>query len=238
MNIAVCENDPADANIICHYLKQHFDKNGYLGNIHWFKSGEKLLRFFSPGMFDAVFLDIYMDGITGIETAKRMRKHDPDFALVYITISDSYAREAYSLRACGYVSKPIKTEELNDALKQCRTIFLKKARYIEVISERQPVKIPLVKIIYIEVFNKDILIHTTDGIIKTAAPLSELEVKLGKPFLRCHRAYLINMNYIAGFREQDIQMQTGDTVPMRQRNRMEIRTRYSDFLTNRLFEME
>lgn len=238
MNIAICEDNAADTKIICGYLQEHFNKNGFIGDIHTFTSGEAMLAAFSSGvLFDAVFLDIYMGGMSGIETAKKMRETDPGFALIYITASDDYARQAYSLRACAYVSKPIHEEEMDIAFAQCREIFLKSARFIEVLSERQTIRIPLVNILYVEVFNRDAVFHLTAGIVKTSLPLDEAERKLGSPFLRCHRSYLINMNFVDRLCEQDILMKNGDSIPMRRRGRSEIRGTYGDFLTTRLFEV-
>ena len=120
MNIAVCEDNAADSAVICRFIRDHFEKNGYIGDIYRFKSGEAMLAAFKPGVFDAVFLDIYMDGMTGMETANRMREADSGFALVFITSSDRHAMEAFTLRACAYVPKPIKPEAMEIAMKQCR----------------------------------------------------------------------------------------------------------------------
>ena len=238
MNIAVCEDNAADSDLICGFIRDHFEKNGYIGDIYRFKSGEAMLAAFKPGVFDAVFLDIYMDGMTGVETAARMREADSGFALVFITCSDRHAVEAFALRACAYVPKPIRLEAMETAMKQCQAVFLKNARYIEVLADRQNVKIPLIKIFFIEVYDKDVLFHTAEGVFKTHTPLDSIEQRLGKSFLRCHRSYIINMNHVDKITGQDIILRNGEVVPMRQRGRSDIREAYSAFLSNRLYEIE
>lgn len=237
MNIAICEDNSADAALVYGFIREHFDKNGFIGDIHTFESGEALLAAFKPGAFDAVFLDVYLSGITGMETAKKMREADPYFALVFITVSEAHAMEAFAQRACGYVTKPIKEDAIAVAFEQCQTVFLKNARFIQVKSDRRNIRIPLMKIFYIEVYGRDVIFHTQEGIIKTNMPLEEIEKNTGKPFLRCHRAYLVNMNQIDKVMEQDIRMKNGDAIPMRQRGRQEIRDAYAGFLTDRLFEV-
>ena len=237
MNIAVCEDNRADADLICGYLQKHFDAHGYTGTIYRFESGEAVLDAFSPGFFDAVFMDVYMGGMTGIETAEKMRSRDETFALVYITISDDHARQAFTLRACAYVSKPIKPDEMELAFAQCQSVFLKNARFIEIISERKNIKIPLVKILYAEVYNREILLHTAEGTMTAILTLDEVERQCGSSFLRCHRSYLINMNHVDRLCEHDFLMKNGDVVPIRQRSRTAIRNAYGDFLTARLFEV-
>jgi len=236
MNIAICEDDAGDAGEIYGFLRAHLEKNGYIGDIHTFKNGEQMLAAFTPGAFDVVFLDIYMGGMTGIEAARKMREADPGFALVFITSSEKHALEAFGVRACAYVPKPVSLEAMEAACAQCQNVFLKNARFIEIVTDRQNVRIPLVNIYYIEVFDKDVLFHTSIGAMRTYMPLDDIECKLGASFLRCHRSHLVNMNHVERIREQDILMKNGDAVPMRQRGRSEIRESYGAFLSNRLFE--
>lgn len=239
MNIAICDDNAQDTEQICSLLQEHFDKNGYTGQFHTFKSGEELLDAFASHTFDAVFLDIYMNGIDGIETARKLRIIDPDFALVFITMSQDHAMESYSTRAIAYVSKPIKQEDIDIAFMQCQSVFIKNARFIEVLCDRQKIKIPLIKIIYIETFGRETLFHTTTGVIRTTASmlLSDLDQALGNSFLRCNRSYIVNMNHIKDVLPDDFQMQNGNCVPLRQRGRTEIRNAYADFVSAKLFEV-
>jgi len=236
VNIAICDDNADDLETVRRLLTEHFDKNGYVGDIHAFNSGEALLSAFKPGSFDAVFLDIYMGGMTGMETAEKMRQTDPDFALVFITTSEDFAIKAFSQRAIGYVTKPVKSDSIAAALLQCQSVFMKNARSIEVMSGRQSIRIPLARIYCIEVYGHEVLVHTRDGVITTNTPLGKIDTEMGRPFMRCHRSYLVNMNYIDEIREQDIVLISGMHVPMRHRNRMEIRDEYAGFISDRLFE--
>jgi len=236
MNVAVCEDNASDAAEICDYLSAHFNNNGYIGDIRVFENGEALLAAFAPGAFDVIFLDIFMNGISGMETAKKLRVTDRNFALVFITNSRQHSMEAFALRACAYVPKPIEPESMEIAFMQCQDVFRQNARFIEVTVDRQNVKIPLINIFYIEVYDKDALFHTTIGVLKTRVSLETIEPKLGGMFLRCHRSYIVNMNHMAKIGKQDILLKNGDSVPMRQRGRLEIRAAYGGFLTDRLYE--
>ncbi|MCL2462969.1 MAG: LytTR family DNA-binding domain-containing protein [Defluviitaleaceae bacterium] len=236
MNIAVCEDDAAEAGKICGSLRAYLGRNSYVGDIHTYGSGEELLAAFSPGAFDAVFLDIYMGGMTGMEAAQKMRQADPGFALVFITSRERHALEAFGVRACAYVPKPVTPGAMEAAFAQCQGVFLKNARFIEIVTDRQTVRIPLVNIYYVEVFDKDVIFHTTIGDMKTNMPLEEIDLKLGAAFLRCHRSYLVNMNHIEKIREQDMMMRNGDAAPMRQHGKQKIRGIYGEFLSNCLFE--
>jgi DNA-binding LytR/AlgR family response regulator len=240
MNIAICDDHAGDAAQIRDLLIEHFDKNGYIGDIHTFGSGEALLDAFAANPFEAVFLDIYMGGMTGIQAARKLRKLDPNFALVFITSSKDHLMESFAYHPDYYLVKPIKREEIDNAFHNCQAVFLKNARYIEVMCDRSKIKIPCVKIRYAETYGRDTIFHTANGEIKTTAPLqlADLEQELGKAFLRCHQSYLINMNYVESVAPGEFIMLDGSHVPMRKRGRAELRDAYADFISDRLFEVE
>lgn len=233
MNIAVCEDNAADMDAICGHIESYCEKNCYMNNIHRFSSGEALLAAFSPGAFDVIFLDIYLTGITGMYAARKIRETDPGCALIFITTSRDYALEAFSVRADTYVLKPASAGNIKNALDICRRKFIKNSRFIKVSIGRQPsMDIPLPGIRYIEVYNKEALFHMGANVIKTRLPLDEIEDKLGGgSFLRCHRCYIVNMNYVDDIRERDFLMKNGDIVPIRKSGFTEIRLAFARFMT-------
>ena len=237
MRIAICEDNADDAAEIRSYLEQHFERNGFVGDIDVFDSGEALLASFSPGAYDIVFMDIYLDGISGVEAARAIRRADPDCTLVFITIDSAHMPAGFALRAASYVVKPVTSQQMETALLQCRRVFLKNARYIEVKTGGQSLKIPLVKILYVEMRDKAASVCTSDGIIRTYASMEEIERLLGgSPFLRCHRSYLVNMNHVADVLESDFLMRGGAKVTIRKNGMKEVRRKVSDYFSERLFE--
>lgn len=239
MNVAICDDSARDAELICALLREHFDKNGFIGELHTFASGEALAEAFAATSFDVVFLDIYMEGMNGLKTAERLRKLNPVFSLIFITSSTDHALDCFSLGTDGYVVKPIKREDIDLAFSKCRDVFLKNGRFIKVMSDRMSLSVPLIKIQYIETYGRETLFHTTDREIRSTAPmlLDDLERTLGGSFLRCHRSYIVNLNYVEALQPDDFRMLDGSLVPLRQRGRAELRDAYADFLSDRLFEV-
>ena len=238
MRIAICEDKADDAAEIRAYLERHFEREGYMGKISVYESGEALLEAFAPGAFEVVFMDIHMPGMSGVEVARAIRADDPDCALVFITIDPGHMPEGYALRAASYVVKPLTQEQMDTALLQCRRVFLQNARFIEVMVGGQSVRLPLPKIQYVGMLDKVASIHTTEGVVKTYTSLAEIERRLGgKPFLRCHRAFIVNMGYIQDIQENDLLMKGGVRVPLRKNGRKDIRRQVSDFFTERLYEL-
>ncbi len=75
-------------------------------HIDLFPGGEDLLGTYRPFQYTVIFLDIYMDGISGIETAEKIREADEDANLVFLTASEEHRPEAFSVFATAYLIKP------------------------------------------------------------------------------------------------------------------------------------
>jgi len=238
MNIAICEDDPADAANIYAMLERYMGQHGYTSELSVFASGEELLASFSLGLYDVIFLDIYMGDMNGIDTAKNIRKIDPTCALIFITSSRDHSLESYSVRGSAYVLKPIEEDAMHSALFTCREIFLRNARYIEIRVDRADIKIPLIKLYFIEIYRNTALFHTASGEYKTRMTLDEAEQQTGgKPFYRCHQSYLINTNHVRKLDGNDVVMQNGARVPIRKNGRDEMRRDLAALLNARMFEL-
>lgn len=233
MNIAVCEDNPSDREAICGCISDYCARNCYVNHIHVFESAEALLSAFAPGVFDILFLDIYLGGISGMEAARKIRKTDPNCALVIVTVSRAHALESYAVQAVAYVEKTITQEKVDKALFMCRHEFEKNSRFIQISADRgNYIDIPLANVQYIEVYDKESVLHLGGSTPKTRLPLDEIEQRLGGgPFLRCHRCYIVNMNYVEDMLEHDFLMKNGERVPIRKNGRAEIRIAFARFMT-------
>lgn len=91
--------------------------------------GAEVLGFSNPvecleeakkGQFDAVFSDIQMPQMTGLEFSEKLRKLRPDVNIIFITAYDSFAVEAMNLHASGYLMKPVTAKKVERELKDLR----------------------------------------------------------------------------------------------------------------------
>ena len=236
MNIVICDDNADDRKALHRFIRRYCKKNCYMANIKAFDSGEALLASFRPGVYDIVFMDIYMNGISGIETAKKIRETDPFCSIVFITVSEAHAMESYKVQAIYYVVKPLTEENMEAAFFMCRNDFVKKSRFIEVTSNREKLKIFLKDIIYMESFEKSTLIHMKDKTIKTYTTLDDLTKNLtGSPFLRCHRSFIVNLNYVDDIDEKDFILKNGGKVPIRKNGVSEAKLAMADFIVKEDF---
>ena len=71
-----------------------------------FSTGETFLSVWKPGMYDIVFLDIFMDQLTGVDVARQIRKTDASVKIIFCTTSNEFASESYCVDASFYLVKP------------------------------------------------------------------------------------------------------------------------------------
>ena len=194
LQIAVCEDVPADAARV----KQHIENSGIPSDIFLFANGAEFLRAFHAERYDIAFLDIYMRGESGVKTAERVRETDKNITLIFTTSSLDHTLESYRLNAIKYLEKPINAADIKDAL--AYALAKKKTRAVISLTVEggKNENIPLDSIIFFEHKNHLVTITTTAGVLRTAqtARLDEIEKRLpSPPFLRCHRSFIVNLNY-------------------------------------------
>ena len=115
MRIAIVDDLAAECALLKDRLEQQLHRRNVQADILEYESGETFLEAARKAPFTAAFLDIYMDGMTGMEAAKKLRKTDTDCLLVFTTTSTDHALEGFQVRALHYLVKPF-TEADIDAL--------------------------------------------------------------------------------------------------------------------------
>lgn len=216
MKIAVCDDEIEIRCGIERKIRTVYPDIGVLQ----YSSGNSLLK--TELNFAVIFLDIHMDGINGMDTAREIRKRNKNVILIFITAVEEYVFQAFDVGAFHYLVKPIDPvkfyEVLNQAVEYCqdnRHDFLdKEEKSILVKIGGVTEKLYLKDIIFAEVFNRKIELHTVNGILEFYGQLSALEKALGEDFFRPHRAFLINFRYVVRYDACQITLEDGNTIVM------------------------
>ena len=121
-------------------------------------SAEEMLRTYYPGKYDLLLLDIYMEGITGIEALRKIRTIDSGVEAAIVTNSEDFTLESYRLHAIRYLEKPVQKQELEDLLRFC--IMKKEAEpHFMIESAGRVIRIPFGRIDYIEQRGRMLVIY-------------------------------------------------------------------------------
>lgn len=139
--------------------------------------------------FSLLFLDIIMDGLTGMETARTLREQGRNIPIVFLSSSPDFAVESYDVEAVGYLLKPLQESKLKRLLE--RVLDPPDVPRVCIRSGRQHRYLPMDKIIFAESDNHSIRIHLNGGEVVTShEKLGDLAIRMDDRFLRCHQTFL------------------------------------------------
>lgn len=200
-----------------------------------FSNGFELVSALEKGKrFDIYCLDIMMPGFTGIDAAKEIRIFDKTAPILFFTSSPEFALESYSVKAINYVLKPISKEKLfitfDELLEQ---IKLAKDEDAVIIKSNEGIqKILISNLIFAEVIGRNVLYHLRSGrVIECTQAFSSVCDNLMKYgcFMKPHRSYLVNMQYVGTIENHQITLQTLSSVPVAQGKAKEMKQQYLNY---------
>jgi DNA-binding LytR/AlgR family response regulator len=175
------------------------DADERVAEVHATDSPTEALRLLQQLEVDAVFLDVQMPGLTGIELAQVLARFRTPPAVVFVTAHDQHAVDAFELNAVDYVLKPVRAERLAEAVRRILA-----ASHTEPVEEQVPVElggvtrfVPLSQIRYVEAEGDYARLHTADASHLVRVPLTQLEQDWADAgFVRIHRSILIATGYV------------------------------------------
>jgi DNA-binding LytR/AlgR family response regulator len=167
--------------------------------VHATDSGTEALRLLQTLDVDAVFLDIQMPGLTGIELAHVLSRFRSPPAAVFVTAHDQHAVDAFELNAVDYVLKPVREERLAEAVRRVLATVRPESTEEQVPVERGGVTrfVPVSQIHYVEAEGDYARLHVADDSYLVRVPLNQLEQDWSDAgFLRIHRSILIATGFV------------------------------------------
>jgi DNA-binding LytR/AlgR family response regulator len=127
IRIAVVEDDDRNRALLVEHLRRYEQEHGLAFEVTTFSDGREILARFRP-VYDIVLLDIQMEHVDGMTTAKRIREVDKDVVLVFITNSPQYAIVGYQVAALSYLLKPVPYFAFSEELARCLDQVRKRER--------------------------------------------------------------------------------------------------------------
>ncbi len=205
-----------------------------------FHDGVSLLM--SNKDYDIIFLDIYMLGTDGIETAKRIRLNDKTVEIIYLTSYMGLTKEALSVHAFEYLEKPIKKSEIFFQLDEViARLFNVRAneqtRYpiMEFNLGKLKLRLPLDNIYYFEREDRRIKMVTKKGNFILYETIASIEKRLRQyDFVLSHQSFLININNMKDYVKNDIIMTNNDVIPLAQKRSSEFKQIMRVFLQKKV----
>jgi len=235
LQIAICDDNIAELSNMVQLINQYRLSRNLSCDYAVFPNGFELFSALEKGKrFDIYCLDIIMPGFMGIDVAKEIRSIDKTAPILFFTSSPEFALESYSVKAINYVLKPISKDKLfftfDEILEQ---INAEKDEDAVIVKSNEGIqRILISNLAYAEVIGRNVLYYLRSGkVIECTEPFSSVCVRLLKYgcFVKPHRSYLVNMQYVDTIENHQITLQTLTSIPVAQGKAREIRQQYLNF---------
>ncbi|MDD5802754.1 LytR/AlgR family response regulator transcription factor [Blautia sp. HCP3S3_H10_1] len=202
MRIAIVDDIKEERKLLLDRLEKQLSRRGIHEDLFEYETGEDFLLAAKERPFTVVFLDIYMNGANGIETARALRKFDSDALLIFTTTSTDHALDGFKVRAMHYLVKPYHENEISSLIDEILSRIPDSGKYIDVKVNGSNVQVPFRNLVYAEHFSHMIHIHTTaDRELITRQSFEDFtaSLKMDSRFYLCSRGVVINLEHAVDF---------------------------------------
>lgn len=170
------------------------------------------LRMIQNGHYDAVFLDISMPGLDGLELASLLARLNEPPVVVFVTAFEQHAVAAFGIGAADYLLKPVRAERLADALARVNRLLARPTAEapdtmaaLPVESEGRTRYVRRTEVHYVEAHGDYVRLHAVSGVHVVRMPISRLEEYWAPAgFVRVHRSFLVALDAVRELRSDSV----------------------------------
>ena len=218
LDIAVCDDDDCFLKYLSNLLYGLGDDCGISMEVESFYDVRLLLERIKQGKrYDLIYLDIQMKEMDGIRAAKEIRELDRTVQLVYITSYETYLKQVFAEAPIGFLVKPLKEDEMEKLFIHIIKVIGDQGAFYCFSYNREEYKLPVRDILYFEKQLRKIYIISVNERYCEYRSLEEIKADLDKKkvhFLRIHKSYLVNFQYITRFGSAEVKMYNGKILPI------------------------
>lgn len=220
-HIAIVDDEISFSDTLKEYVAQYQKENNGEFQVSVFGNGLDLLANYHYE-YDLILLDIEMPGLNGMEVAQKIREMDDDVVLMFITNMAQYAIHGYSVGALDFVTKPLNyytfSMKLSRALKRVQKKENEQKSIVLTLSNGLK-KLDIKQIYYVEVQNRQLYYHTTEGVYELKGTMQSVEPMLAEhSFVKCNHWYMVNLLHVKEVK-QNIVIVGNDELEISRRNK-------------------
>ena len=233
IRIAICDDDSSFASKLKEILSTYFYKKGISQySIDIFYSGDALL---SDNLSkDIIFLDVEMPGIDGINVGKAISSSDKKCLIIMITSYAEYLDDAMRFNVFRYISKPLDTKRLFRNLDDALLAYKHNQESIVTFYYgNETISCSSSEILFVETLRKKLNIQTRNNQYHIYSAINEFEKQLSSfSFYRCHRSYLVNLEHVVKFSQDEIFLDNGQSIYLAKRKHSDFKKHWLQYLGN------
>ncbi len=214
INCAVCDDEPRMLEELTARLRASLEERRLPFQAEAFSSGAALLE--RDGAFDLILLDIQMEGMDGMETARRLRRRGDRGLLIFVTVLEELVFDAFAVEAFDYLLKPLDNVRFQRTMDRAVQALERRGGGNLLVQRGNSRRmVPLADIVYGEVLGRKVYLHLRDGgLVDYYEKLENLERQVDGRFFRCHRSYLVNLDFVLGCGGGRVTLPRGGEIPV------------------------
>lgn len=235
LQIAVCDDNIDELSNMVQLINLYRTSKNFNCEYAVFHNGFELISALEKGKrFDIYCMDIIMPGFSGIDVAKEVRGFDKTAPILFFTSSPEFALDSYSVKAVNYVLKPISKEKFFITFDEImEKINSEKDEDAVIVKSKDGIqKILISNLTFAEVMGRNVLYHLRSGrVVECTEPFSsacDTLLKYGY-FMKPHRSYIVNMQYVDIIENNQVILQTLSTIPVAQGKARELKEQYLNY---------
>ena len=237
MKAIICDDEKSTCSELEEIILKYAKEKSVSLVTEVFYSGDILLDYLKREKINILFLDIELPGKDGVMVGKYIREvlEEENIFLVYISSKEEYALELFQNQPFDFLIKPIKKERLYHVMEKIFCISDKSECNFEYKNQGNSYRVMYKDILYFQSDGRKINIVMENDSQSFYGKLSEIEQECPEGlFLRIHKSYLINMHYIKEITYKWIKMINGDVLDISRSNRVTIRRKLMESMSDEL----
>lgn len=236
MRIAVIDDEPNLIMLSSHIISEYGKQNNLNLIIDEYESGEDFLKTFGEKKYSIIFVDVYMPGLSGVDTVMELRKIDINVPVIFLTSSESHMKDAFNCHAFDYLVKPAtKTaffKVLDDCIQYLGASIKEEAKYIEFKIKNINMKLNCKDVVSVVSNGHNVILSASDNskydIKDTFTSISD-SLSDCRHFLLINRGILINMDYVISIDNNICSLKNGEVFSIKVRAAKTIQQTFVDY---------
>ena len=231
--IGICDDESKWHKAVSDSCSRYLDNKGINYEIFSYIKGETLIQEKEKNI-DVLFLDVEMEAMDGLAVMKEVEKMPNIHNIIFVSSHPEAVWDSFGYKTKGFVTKPFKDEDIVEKLE---SLYTKKINdsLLEFTDYNGVVYFRKSDIVLLKSDSNYTTIITENGEKIVTCTLKECEKKLnGLPFLRIHRSYIVNLDYVKNMTSSVASLKNGEDLTIGRSYRNQVKKDYQDYLRREL----
>ena len=237
--IAVCDDSKHDLQATANMLEE-LTKYNIKYEVYTFDNGNSLIKEYKNGRdFQLLILDMVMEPINGIDTAKEIRRYDLSVPILIVTSTTEFALEGYVVNARRYITKPLNKEKFLREVMQIYELYTSEEdQYCIIRNDDGITKLKVDDILYFDSDRHTITAHTLDNTYSFRDTINNVEQQYAQyGFFRVHKSFVVNLKYVVNYSKKAATLINGEIIDVSKTRASSLHDALLDFASKTVSEI-